>query len=162
MFPSDIVARATRIAVILAVAVAVIDGVGVNWGTLMSHPMDPAIVVQMLKPNRINKVKLFDADPWTVNALARTGIEVMLAIPNDHLGDISSKYKNAKDWVKQNVIKYDHRDGVDIKYDFGPRYLRNLCQNLMLFFSFFFLKQKPPNHIWNIHLRNCSNQTGQF
>ncbi|XP_010928419.1 glucan endo-1,3-beta-glucosidase 8-like [Elaeis guineensis] len=119
MFQAGIVAWATCIAEILAAAVAataVIDGIGVNWGTLMSHPMDPAMVVQMLKGNRINQVKLFDADPWIVNALAGTGIEVMLAIPNDHLGDMGSNYENAKEWVKQNVIKYDHKDGVHIKY----------------------------------------------
>ncbi|KAG1346310.1 glucan endo-1,3-beta-glucosidase 8-like [Cocos nucifera] len=119
MFRAGIVAWTACIAAILSAAVAataVIDGIGVNWGTLMSHAMDPAMVVQMLKANRINKAKLFDADPWIVNALAGSGIEVMLAIPNDHLGDMSSKYKNAKDWVKQNVVKYDHKDGVHIKY----------------------------------------------
>ena len=123
------VAWATCIAEILAAAVAataVIDGIGVNWGTLMSHPMDPAMVVQMLKGNRINQVKLFDADPWIVNALAGTGIEVMLAIPNDHLGDMGSNYENAKEWVKQNVIKYDHKDGVHIKYDFAPHSIQTV------------------------------------
>ncbi|XP_038981200.1 glucan endo-1,3-beta-glucosidase 8-like [Phoenix dactylifera] len=115
MFQARIVVWATCIAVISAAAAA-IEGVGVNWGTLMSHPMDPAMVVRMLKANGINKVKLFDADPWTVNALAGTRIEVMLAIPNDHLGDMSSNYENAKDWVKQNVVKHDRKDGVNIKY----------------------------------------------
>ncbi|OAY71200.1 Glucan endo-1,3-beta-glucosidase 8 [Ananas comosus] len=45
-------------------------GIGVNWGTMMSHPMHPATVAAMLHSNGIAKVKLFDADPWTVAALA--------------------------------------------------------------------------------------------
>ncbi|CAA6672730.1 unnamed protein product [Spirodela intermedia] len=69
-------------AVILAVAAEPGEGVvGMNWGTMMSHPMLPADVVKMLKANGIKKVKLFDADEWTVSSLAGTGIEVMLAIP---------------------------------------------------------------------------------
>ncbi|CAA7409956.1 unnamed protein product [Spirodela intermedia] len=103
-------------AVILAVAAEPGEGVvGMNWGTMMSHPMLPADVVKMLKANGIKKVKLFDADEWTVSSLAGTGIEVMLAIPNDQLsrmGDID----HARDWVKHNVSRYLSPGGVNIKY----------------------------------------------
>ncbi|KAJ8504166.1 hypothetical protein OPV22_005052 [Ensete ventricosum] len=89
---------------------------GVNWGTLMSHPLLPTTVVQMIKANGITKVKLFDADSWTVSAFAGTGIELMLAIPNDMLKHISSDYSHAQDWVKENVTKHDYDGGVNIKY----------------------------------------------
>ncbi|XP_072983065.1 glucan endo-1,3-beta-glucosidase 8-like isoform X1 [Typha latifolia] len=82
----------------------------------MSHPMLPKTVVQMLKANGIGKVKLFDADSWTVSALAGTGMEVMLAIPNDQLARMSSRYGNAQKWVKENVTKHDFNGGVNIKY----------------------------------------------
>ncbi|XP_077253167.1 glucan endo-1,3-beta-glucosidase 8-like [Tasmannia lanceolata] len=87
--------------------------IGVNWGSMASHPMNPTTVVDMMKANGIKKVKLFDADSWTVNALAGTGIEVMLAIPNDQLKHMND-YDNAKDWVKENVTS--HNGGVNIKY----------------------------------------------
>ncbi|XP_020088469.1 glucan endo-1,3-beta-glucosidase 8-like [Ananas comosus] len=99
-----------------AVASSTVEGIGVNWGTQMSHPMLPTTVVRMLKANGISQVKLFDADAWTVGALAGTGIEVMLAIPNDQLARMSSSYDNAKKWVKENVTRYDHDGGVNIKY----------------------------------------------
>ncbi|XP_043711036.1 glucan endo-1,3-beta-glucosidase 8 [Telopea speciosissima] len=95
----------------------VAEGIGVNWGTMMSQPLFPEFVVKMLKDNGIKAVKLFDADPWVVNALAGSGIEVMVAIPNNELERFSSDYDNAKDWVKENVTSHLKAEGgVDIRY----------------------------------------------
>lgn len=90
------------------------DGLGVNWGVMASHKLPPETVVQMLRDNGITKVKLFDADPSTLGALAGTGIEVMVAIPNAQLAAITN-YKNARKWVTYNVTRYLYPGGVDIK-----------------------------------------------
>ncbi|XP_010261306.1 PREDICTED: glucan endo-1,3-beta-glucosidase 8-like [Nelumbo nucifera] len=92
------------------------QGIGVNWGIIMSHPLLPATVVRMLKDNGIKKVKLFDSDSWTVNSLAGSGIQVMVAIPNDQLERFSDDYDNAKDWVHDNITSHLYKGGVDIKY----------------------------------------------
>ncbi|KAJ6422646.1 hypothetical protein OIU85_003629 [Salix viminalis] len=76
--------------------------------------LPPETVVQMLKDNGIQKVKLFDADQNTMTSLAGTGIEVMVAIPNDQLA-VMGDYDRAKDWVKRNVTRYDFNGGVTIK-----------------------------------------------
>ncbi|XP_074308645.1 glucan endo-1,3-beta-glucosidase 8-like [Silene latifolia] len=89
--------------------------IGVNWGNMASNPLPPSNVVGMLKDNNIKKVKLFDADPATLSALAGTGIDVMVAIPNDMLEQMT-KAKHAKEWVKKNVTKHLHDGGVNIKY----------------------------------------------
>ncbi|KAL4368520.1 hypothetical protein GQ457_05G008790 [Hibiscus cannabinus] len=89
---------------------------GVNWGTLTSHPIHPKIVVQLLKDNGFKKVKLFDSDPWMVGFLAGTSIEVMLGIPNDQLEFLSDHYGNAKDWIKENCTAHLRKGGVNIKY----------------------------------------------
>lgn len=91
-----------------------VHGLGVNWGTMASHKLPPETVVQMLKDNGIKKVKLFDADSTTMNALAGSDIEVMVAIPNDQLLAMNS-YKRAKDWVRRNVTRYNFNGGVNIK-----------------------------------------------
>ncbi|XP_058074835.1 glucan endo-1,3-beta-glucosidase 8-like [Magnolia sinica] len=91
------------------------ENIGVNWGMMTSHPMLPTTVVDMIKANGIKKVKLFDADSWTLGALAGSGIEVMVGIPNDMLKQMND-YDNAKDWVKANVTKYNFNGGVKIKY----------------------------------------------
>uniref|UniRef100_A0A7N0T5V5 glucan endo-1,3-beta-D-glucosidase n=1 Tax=Kalanchoe fedtschenkoi TaxID=63787 RepID=A0A7N0T5V5_KALFE len=93
----------------------VVEGLGVNWGTMATHKLPPNTVVQMLKDNGIQKVKLFDADESTMSALAGSGIQVMLAIPNDQL-DAMNSYDRAKKWVKKNVTTYNFQGGVDIKY----------------------------------------------
>ncbi|KAK6150522.1 hypothetical protein DH2020_015454 [Rehmannia glutinosa] len=96
--------------------VYVVDGIGVNWGTQASQNLHPSIIVQILKDNKIGKVKLFDSDPWTVNFFAGTGIEVMLGIPNNQLATLAKNYDKAKDWVKHNVAKHLYNGGVNIKY----------------------------------------------
>ena len=50
-------------------AESAVSGVGVNWGAIASHPMEPHIVVNLLKEN--------------VSAFSGTDIEVMVGIPND-------------------------------------------------------------------------------
>ncbi|KAL2480393.1 O-Glycosyl hydrolase family 17 protein [Abeliophyllum distichum] len=92
-----------------------VEGLGVNWGTMATHKLPPKEVVQMLKDNGINKVKLFDADQSTMSALASSDIEVMVAIPNDQLASMGS-YNRAKEWVKRNITRYNFNGGVNIKY----------------------------------------------
>ncbi|XP_052145737.1 glucan endo-1,3-beta-glucosidase 8-like [Oryza glaberrima] len=91
------------------------EALGMNWGTQASHPLPPKIVAQLLQDNGIKKVKLFDADQDTLSALAGTGIEVMVAIPNVMLDSITD-YDTAKEWVRRNVSRYNFDGGVTIKY----------------------------------------------
>nr|BAJ94415.1 predicted protein [Hordeum vulgare subsp. vulgare] len=100
-----------------AVLVAVAEGLGVNWGTQASHPLPPKVVVQLLKDNGINKVKLFETNLEAMKALAGSGVEVMLAIPNNMLHHIAGDSgAAARDWVKRNVKRFDFDGGVVIKY----------------------------------------------
>ncbi|CAK9161237.1 unnamed protein product [Ilex paraguariensis] len=101
---------------VLLAMVYLVDGIGVNWGTQATQNLHPSVVAQMLKDNKISKVKLFDSDNWTVKYFAGTGIEVMLGIPNSQLNRFSDNYDNAKDWVKENVTKHLYDGGVNIKY----------------------------------------------
>ncbi|KAF7819300.1 glucan endo-1,3-beta-glucosidase 8 [Senna tora] len=92
-----------------------VEGLGVNWGTQATHMLPPDTVVQMLKDNGIQKVKLFDADDSTMKALAGTSIEVMVAIPNNQLAAMND-FDRAKQWVRKNVTRYNFKGGVNIKY----------------------------------------------
>ncbi|TVU45841.1 hypothetical protein EJB05_05344 [Eragrostis curvula] len=112
-----------RLAVVAAALVAAVVGglpapamaLGVNWGTMATHQLPPRTVVQMLQDNGIRKVKLFDADAGPLDALAGTGIEVMVAIPNNMLG-VMTDYDAAREWVHKNVSAYNFDGGVNIKY----------------------------------------------
>lgn len=88
--------------------------VGVNWGTQGSHPLPPQTVVRMLKANNIKHVKLFDSDSSVLRALANTGIEVMVAIPNELLITMTDATQ-ANLWVQNNVVRYIPA-GTKIRY----------------------------------------------
>lgn len=100
---------------VMGVMCLCVEGLGVNWGTQATHKLPPDTVVQLLKDNGIQKVKLFDADDSTMSALAGTGIEVMVAIPNNQLAEMND-YGRAKQWVKKNVTRYNFNGGVNVKY----------------------------------------------
>lgn len=91
-----------------------VEGLGVNWGTQATHQLRADTVVEMLKDNGIQKVKLFDADESCMRALSGSGIEVMVAIPNNQLSEMND-YDRAMQWVKKNVTSYNFRGGVNIK-----------------------------------------------
>ncbi|PPD68862.1 hypothetical protein GOBAR_DD34261 [Gossypium barbadense] len=96
-------------------------GLACNWGLQSTHPLPPNIVVRLLKDNGFNKVKLFEADTGALKALGRSGIQVMVGIPNDMLASLASAVGNAEAWVKQNVSYYISTHGTDIleKNGFG-------------------------------------------
>lgn len=90
-------------------------GIGVNWGTQLSHPLPASTVVQLLKDNGFDKVKLFDAEDNILSALRGSNIQVMVGIPNDMLADLAGSAKAAENWVAKNVSKYVN-NGVNIRY----------------------------------------------
>uniref|UniRef100_A0A803LZ47 Glucan endo-1,3-beta-D-glucosidase n=1 Tax=Chenopodium quinoa TaxID=63459 RepID=A0A803LZ47_CHEQI len=96
--------------------VITVNGIGANWGTQCSHPLPPDVVVRMLRENGIQKVKLFDADYSTLNALGKTGIEVMVGIPNDMLSTLASSSKAADKWVSENVTEHVKKNKVNIRF----------------------------------------------
>ncbi|KAF9681420.1 hypothetical protein SADUNF_Sadunf06G0224100 [Salix dunnii] len=101
---------------ILQLLVGFVSGIGVNWGTQATHPLPPSTVVKMLRDNGFQKVKLFDADSATLNALANSGIQVMVGIPNDMLYNLANSEQAADTWVAMNVSSHIFSGGVDIRY----------------------------------------------
>jgi len=145
----------------LVVLVGSVSGIGVNWGTQSTHPLSPSNVVKMLKDNGIQKVKLFDADPGILDALKKSGIQVMVGIPNDMLYTLANSVEAAEKWVSKNVSKHVSSGGVDIRYIKNPFFMcwERICcyQPLALSLSCGF----------NCHCSCClvwffGNENGQF
>ncbi|XP_051220879.1 glucan endo-1,3-beta-glucosidase 13-like isoform X2 [Lolium perenne] len=80
--------------------------VGVCYGMLASHLMQPPAVVQLLKNNGITKVRLYNADAGALRALANTGIKVAVSLPNPNLVEAAGTMSYAVEWVKNNVMAY--------------------------------------------------------
>lgn len=91
------------------------SAIGVNWGTISFHKLKPTTVVDLLKSNRIQKVKLFEADPSVLKALMGTGIQVMIGIPNEMLASLSSSLLASDLWVRHNLSSYVVKGGADIR-----------------------------------------------
>jgi hypothetical protein len=107
-------------ALVLLVAAVVCAGpadaaLGVNWGTMSAHRAPPSVVVGLMRANRIGKVKLFDADPTVLRALAGSGIQVMVGVTNGELSTLAGSPAAADTWVAQNVSRYVGRGGVNIR-----------------------------------------------
>ncbi|XP_057963214.1 glucan endo-1,3-beta-glucosidase 5 [Malania oleifera] len=114
--PALLSVAALTVVLWLSGAVVVESAVGVNWGTVSFHRLSPTSVVGLLKDNKIQKVKLFDADPDVLKSLMGSGIEVMIGIPNDMLAALSSSTLASDLWVRQNVSRYVGKGGADIRY----------------------------------------------
>ncbi|GKV27300.1 hypothetical protein SLEP1_g36485 [Rubroshorea leprosula] len=66
----------------------------------------PTQVVALLKAQNIRHVRLYDADRPMLLALANTGIEVTVSVPNDQLLGIGQSNATAANWVARNVIAH--------------------------------------------------------
>ncbi|KQJ88117.1 glucan endo-1,3-beta-glucosidase 8 [Brachypodium distachyon] len=99
----------------LVILVGLAEGLGVNWGTMATRRLPPKTMARLLRDNGFSKVKIFDADESTMSGLAGTGIEAMIAVPNDLLAAVSD-FDGARKWVRANVTKYAFRGGVNIKF----------------------------------------------
>ncbi|KAI3676379.1 hypothetical protein L1987_85985 [Smallanthus sonchifolius] len=83
-----------------------VQSIGVNWGTSASHPLPPSRVVELLKLNKISKVKLSDSNPQVLEALSGSTIDVTVGIPNSMLRTLNSSVKSAESWVHDNLTRY--------------------------------------------------------
>lgn len=94
---------------LLAVSAASADKdafVGVNIGTDLSDMPSPTQVVALLKAQNIRHIRLYDADRAMLLALANTGIQVTISVPNDQLLGIGQSNATAANWVARNVVAH--------------------------------------------------------
>ncbi|PQQ01300.1 glucan endo-1 3-beta-glucosidase 2 [Prunus yedoensis var. nudiflora] len=94
---------------LIAVSAATADEdvfIGVNIGTDLSDMPHPTQVVALLKGQQIRHVRLYDADHGLLVALANTGIQVMISVPNEQILGIGQSNSTAANWVSQNVVAH--------------------------------------------------------
>ncbi|KAB8106065.1 hypothetical protein EE612_040255 [Oryza sativa] len=80
--------------------------VGINVGTDISNPPSASDIVSILKEKKIQHVRLLDSDHQMLSALANTGIEVVVGVPNDQLLRVGQSRSTAADWINKNVAAY--------------------------------------------------------
>jgi hypothetical protein len=68
--------------------------------------LDPESVAQLLLDNGITMVRMYDANATVLNALANTGIKVMVMMPNADIAGAARSPSYALQWVQGNVAAY--------------------------------------------------------
>ncbi|XP_015885604.2 glucan endo-1,3-beta-glucosidase 1 [Ziziphus jujuba] len=80
--------------------------VGVNIGVDVSNLLSPSDLVSFLQFQKIDHIRLYDADPDILKALAKTKIRVIISVPNNQLLAIGSSNTTAAAWIGRNVVAY--------------------------------------------------------
>ncbi|KAG8654490.1 glucan endo-1,3-beta-glucosidase 12 [Manihot esculenta] len=83
-----------------------VSGVGVNYGTLGNNLPSPKRVAQLLQSTLIDKVKIYDTNPEILEAFSNTGIDLIVAVENYHVANISSDVSAADEWFANRVLPF--------------------------------------------------------
>ncbi|GLU23819.1 hypothetical protein SLE2022_397960 [Rubroshorea leprosula] len=80
--------------------------IGVNYGRVANNLPTPDKVVELFKTQGIDRIKLFDASPDVLTALANSNISVVVAVPNELLSSAAADQSFTDNWVQTNIAKY--------------------------------------------------------
>ncbi|XP_065856791.1 glucan endo-1,3-beta-glucosidase 1-like [Euphorbia lathyris] len=80
--------------------------VGLNIGTDVSNFMSATSLVSFLQLEKITHIRIYDADPEILKALAKTKIRVIISVPNNQILAIGSSNSTAASWIGRNVVAY--------------------------------------------------------
>ncbi|WCJ37493.1 Glucan endo-1 3-beta-glucosidase 3 [Euphorbia peplus] len=80
--------------------------IGVNYGRIADNLPSATKVVNLLKSQGLQRVKVFDADPAVLRALSGSAIKVTVDLPNELLYSVAKHPSFAFSWVQKNVIAY--------------------------------------------------------
>ncbi|XP_057441693.1 glucan endo-1,3-beta-glucosidase 12 [Lotus japonicus] len=80
--------------------------IGVNYGRIANNLPSATKVVNLLKSQGLNRVKVYDTDPAVLRALSGSGIKVTVDLPNQQLFAAARAPSFALQWVERNVAAY--------------------------------------------------------
>lgn len=79
---------------------------GVNYGTLGDNLPSPADAVAAIKAMKVGRVKLFNPNADILTALANSGMEVVVTVPNEDIVAVGASPAAGDSWIQQNVATY--------------------------------------------------------
>ncbi|KAK8626823.1 hypothetical protein V6N13_134453 [Hibiscus sabdariffa] len=80
--------------------------IGVNYGQVADNLPPPSGTAKLLQSTSIEKVRLYGADPAIINALANTGIGIVVGASNGEIPALASDPNTAAEWVNSNVLPF--------------------------------------------------------
>ncbi|XP_073119859.1 glucan endo-1,3-beta-glucosidase 7-like [Henckelia pumila] len=83
-----------------------VSAVGINYGTVGDNLPPPKRVAQLLQSTLINKVKIYDTNNEILQAFSNTGIDLIVAVENSHVANLSSDPHAADEWFTSRVAPF--------------------------------------------------------
>lgn len=81
-------------------------GLGVNYGRVADDIPSPRRSVELLRAAGAGSVKIYDANPAVLRALAGTRWPVSIMVPNEIIPDLAASPAAADRWVAENLVPY--------------------------------------------------------
>ncbi|KAF8040798.1 hypothetical protein BT93_B2891 [Corymbia citriodora subsp. variegata] len=81
--------------------------VGICYGRVANNLPAPPSIVEILKSNQISNVRLFNAEPATLQSFYGAGINLMIGVPNEDLPALSAgTAATAIQWLQSNIFAH--------------------------------------------------------
>ncbi|KAJ6830074.1 glucan endo-1,3-beta-glucosidase 11-like [Iris pallida] len=81
------------------------SALGINYGQVANNLPAPGDVVTLLSSLGISKTRIYDMNPQVLTAFANSGIEIIVTVPNDAVGQLTNP-QQALQWVTANIKPY--------------------------------------------------------
>ncbi|KAK3122209.1 hypothetical protein QOZ80_8BG0666460 [Eleusine coracana subsp. coracana] len=81
-------------------------GLGINYGTVGDDLPSAARSVDLLRSAGAGAVKIYDANPSILSALAGTGLPVSVMVPNALIPSLAASQSAADAWVSSNLLPH--------------------------------------------------------
>ncbi|KAL3736468.1 hypothetical protein ACJRO7_025416 [Eucalyptus globulus] len=83
-----------------------VSAVGVNYGTIGNNLLPPKKVAQLLQSTLIDRVKIYDSNPDILDAFSNTGIDLVVAVENPLVANLSKDPSAAAEWLASRVAPF--------------------------------------------------------
>jgi hypothetical protein len=83
-----------------------VDSIGGSYGMSGDNLPPPSTVVDMYKSNGITAMRLYAPDQAALQAVAGSGIGIVVGAPNDVLANLAASPTAAASWVRNNIEAY--------------------------------------------------------
>ncbi|KAH6555771.1 hypothetical protein KP509_1Z229400 [Ceratopteris richardii] len=76
---------------------------GINYGRIADNLPPPPDAIRLIQSMGLGHVKIFDSNPEVLDALAYTGLQVVISVTNEELPIIASSQEVSDQWVDAHV-----------------------------------------------------------